>query len=124
MVATITQWILLAQEGGGGQAPGGGAGGSGLWLFMPLILIFMLFYFMIMRPQRRQEQQRREMLAALKKNDHVITVGGIYGVVTSIKPDEDEVVLRVDESSNTKLRVTRSSISRVVTQEGHSQRKD
>ena len=54
------------------------------------------------------------MLGALKKNDRVITAGGVYGVVTNVHREADEVTLKVDESSNVKLRVTLSSIARVL----------
>jgi preprotein translocase subunit YajC len=54
------------------------------------------------------------MLENLKKNDHVITTGGIYGVVTNIRSDGDEVSIRVDDTTNTKLRLSRSAIARVI----------
>jgi preprotein translocase subunit YajC len=63
---------------------------------------------------KRQEQERKTLLSALKKNDKVVTSGGIIGIVASVKEKEDEVMLKVDESSNVRLRVTRSSIVRIV----------
>ena len=54
------------------------------------------------------------MLAAVKKNDRVITAGGIYGVVTNVHREADEVTIKVDEATNTKLRLTLSSIARVL----------
>jgi preprotein translocase subunit YajC len=47
------------------------------------------------------------MLKALKKGDKVITIGGIHGVIQSVK--EGSVILKVDE--NTKVEFTRSAIS-------------
>jgi preprotein translocase subunit YajC len=63
---------------------------------------------------KRQEQERKTLLSALKKNDKVVTSGGIIGIVAAVKEKEDEVILKVDESSNVRLRVTRSSIVRIV----------
>lgn len=83
-------------------------------MFIPLAIIFVLFYMIVLRPQRRQEAQRKELLGALKKNDRVVTIGGIHGVVTNVNPNRDEVTLRVDDDTNTKLRVTRGSIQRVI----------
>ena len=60
------------------------------------------------------------MLAAVKKNDRVITAGGIYGVVTNVNAEADEVTVKVDETTNTKLRVTLSSVSRVLGDEASS----
>jgi preprotein translocase subunit YajC len=54
------------------------------------------------------------MISALKKNDRVVTAGGMYGVVTNLQRESDEVTLRVDETTNTKIRVTLSSIARVL----------
>ena len=48
------------------------------------------------------------MLQNLKKNDRVVTIGGIYGTVVNAQKDLDEVTIKVDESTNTKLRMQRS----------------
>jgi preprotein translocase subunit YajC len=88
-----------------------------LGAFQPLIVfvpIILLFYFLMIRPQRREQARRQAMLAEIKKNDRVLTAGGIYGVVTNVHREADEVTLKVDEATNTKLRVTLSSIARVV----------
>ena len=74
----------------------------------------MLFYFLMIRPQRREQARRQAMLAEIKKNDRVITAGGIYGVVTNVHREANEVTIKVDEATNTKLRVTLSSIARVL----------
>lgn len=94
------------------QNPGAGSGlGT---MLIPLVAIGFLFYFLIMRPQSREQSRRQAMLGALKKNDRVITAGGVYGVVTNVHREADEVTLKVDEASNVKLRVTLSSIARVL----------
>jgi len=82
------------------------------WLTLLIMVgpIIVLFYLLILRPERKRQQQRREMLASLRKNARVVTAGGIKGVVTRVKDDEDEVEIRVDEKTGTRLRVTKSSI--------------
>ena len=79
-----------------------------------LIALVAVFYFIVLRPQHREQARRRAMLAAVKKNDRVVTAGGIYGVVTNVHQEADEVTVKVDEATNTKLRVTLSSIVRVL----------
>ena len=79
-----------------------------------LAVIFIIFWFLLIRPQRKRDRERREMLEALRKNDRVVTVGGIHGTIRSIR--DDEVTLLVDESNNTKLRVSRSAIAQVVSE--------
>ena len=96
---------LLAQAGGD---PFGVS-----MLFLPAS-IFLMYWLLIARPQKREMQTKAEMLKNLKKNDHVITTSGIYGVVTSVRLESNEVTLRVDDTSNTKLRMTLTSISRVA----------
>ena len=81
---------------------------------LPFAAIFVLFYFLLIRPQRREQARRLTMLSAVKKNDRVVTIGGIFGVVASVNREADEVTLKVDEATNTKLRVTLSSVARVV----------
>ena len=92
------------QQGGGAQAL--------VQMLLLIVPIFVIFYFLLIRPQKKKEAERKAMVAALKKNDEVVTIGGIHGVITGLK--DDEVTLKVDEASNVKLRMSRSAISRVV----------
>jgi preprotein translocase subunit YajC len=105
--------ILFAQD-----KPAGGDGGGllgGLGPILPMVLIFVAFYFLIIMPMKRREKREREnLLTNLKKNDEVVTYSGIIGIVAMVK-DNDEVVLKVDESSNVRLRVLKSSIVRITT---------
>ena len=54
------------------------------------------------------------MLGKLKKNDRILTLGGIYGTVVSVQKDAGDVTIKVDESSNARLRITRSSIGQIL----------
>lgn len=112
MEATFwTGLILLGAEGGRGGSFGGF---QLLTIWLPIGL---LFYWLLIRPQQRDRRQRQAMLGAVKKNDRVITAGGIYGVVTNVHREADEVTIKVDEGSNTKLRMTLGSIARVLADE-------
>lgn len=97
--------------------PGGGIAG----LLLPFVAIFVLFYFLLIRPQRREQSRRQSMLSAIKKNDRVVTIGGVYGVVANVNPEGDEVTIKVDEATNTKLRMTLGSIARVLGDEPSSE---
>ena len=119
------RWItFLADAAAAGAAEGAEADpgpGGGLGSLLPMFAALgLLFYFMILRPQRAKEQRFRDMVAALKENDRVVTIGGIYGVVTNVQRDVDRITIRVDESNNTKIRVTSSAIARVLTDESES----
>ena len=118
-MATISQivpWTVLAQAAKDGQ-------GAGIMtLAMPILAIGMLFYFMIWRPEQRKRAVHNQMLANLKKNDPIVTAGGIYGTVVNVQTGSEEVTVRVDEKTNTKLRILRSSISRVITEENSGEK--
>ena len=93
-------------------------GGSPLGTMVPALLaIAVLFYFMIFRSERKKQQSHRTALESLKKNDRVVTIGGIYGVVTNVQREADEVTIKVDEATNTKLRLTLGSIARIMADE-------
>src|SRR5690606_14017576 len=89
--------MLLAQaEGAPGAAPVGDAGAPWLPSFeFMLILLGIMFYFMIFRPQMRERSDHRKMLAALKKNDRVLTSGGMFGTVAMVANEGDEVILKI-----------------------------
>lgn len=94
-----------------GQAPAPSPfGGGSIFLFMFAFLALMIF--MQIFAGRKQKKQREQMLNSIARHDRVQTVGGIIGTVAEIR--DDEVVLKVDEATNTKLRVARSAISSVL----------
>lgn len=82
--------------------------------FLPMLIILgLVMYFLVIRPQRREERARKEMLLQLKKNDHVVTGSGIHGVVANVT--DDEVILKVDESKDVRIRFSRSAVARILT---------
>ena len=80
-----------------------------------MLMIGALFYFMVLRPENKRRSEHDKMRQDLKKNDRVLTIGGIYGTVVNAHQESDEVTIKVDESSNTKLRITRTAIQTVLT---------
>ncbi|MBN1787538.1 MAG: preprotein translocase subunit YajC [Sedimentisphaerales bacterium] len=77
-----------------------------------LILMFGILYIVMFRTPKKKQQEQQRMIQSLKKNDRVQTIGGILGTV--IEVNDNEVTLKIDESNNTKMKVTATSISRVV----------
>jgi preprotein translocase subunit YajC len=91
---------------------------------LPLFaIILVLFYLMVIRPQRAKERDFKAVLNNLKKNDHIVTIGGIHGVVTNVQREADRVTIRVDETTGTTLRVGLSAIGRVVSSAEESSEK-
>jgi preprotein translocase subunit YajC len=93
---------------------GPGVGGPGpLVTILPFILIFVIMYFMVIRPQQKKAKEHQEMLNKLKRNDEVMTSGGIYGKVMDLK----ETVVTIEIAPNVRVRVHRPQISAVLTGE-------
>jgi len=100
--------LAFAQTAAGASAPQGQ--GSFLVLFPMYLIIFVVFYFFLIRPQQKQQKEKQDMIAQLKKNDEVITAGGIHGTVVAVK--EKTVVLKVDD--NVKLEFDKSAVATVT----------
>ncbi|HEY2587680.1 MAG TPA: preprotein translocase subunit YajC [Tepidisphaeraceae bacterium] len=99
-------------------APAGGADSSAynmLHVWGPLIFICLMMYVVLLLPKRRQDKQRKQMLNEMKRGDEVQTIGGIIGKV--VDPREDRVLVKVDESSNTKIWFSRSAIASVTAED-------
>jgi preprotein translocase subunit YajC len=111
--ALIFQFALFAADPAAPAAPEDPLGT--LRFLFPMAIIMVLFYLMMIRPQKRKEQELRDQVNAIKENDRVLTIGGVYGVVTNVQRDQQRVTVRVDESTGTKLRLNMSAIARVLT---------
>lgn len=86
---------------------------SFFWVILPPLAIIMLLYMMMDSPQRRERARRDAMIKNLKKEDRVVTTGGIIGSVANISQDGKEVTLKVDDG--TRIRFIRNAIVDVLT---------
>lgn len=103
--------LLLAQAEP--AAPGdGGALGNPLFLFA---IMAVFIYLVMIRPQRKEEQRKASLLSGLKKDDRVVTIGGIFGTIVNVK--DDEVILRIDDQNKVRVRLLKQAVLRVVTEE-------
>jgi preprotein translocase subunit YajC len=108
---------ILAQGGAPTTQPKASAppGVNQFVQFFPFLLIIGVMVLLMFRSKGKEEKQRKQMLNTLKKGDEVQTIGGALGKVVEVR--DDRVLLKVDESSNTKIWFRRSAIGQVVTQE-------
>jgi preprotein translocase subunit YajC len=90
----------------------GPTGGGGLGFFLPLIMVLIVFMLLTSMAGRKERKRRAAILAGVKRGDRVQTVGGEIGTVVELT--ESEMVLRVDEVSNTRIRFARSAIQQVI----------
>src|SRR5215470_10317850 len=111
--------LMLAQQTTSQPAPQ--PPGLGSMLF-PLVLVGFVFYLLVFRPQKRERDKVKQMVDSLKKNDRVMTIGGVLGTVVAVKGDE--VTLKVDESTNTKITFVRSAIKTVMASAAGEEKKE
>lgn len=130
-------WLIAVQvpPGGGGagavkeaatkaaEADGGGGGLGGLGFFLPAMLMVMVLYFMLMMPKQQQKEtaERADLLANLKKNDRIVTAGGILGTVVNNRDDTEYMTVRIDD--NTKMQILKASVVRVLKDDDHKSNK-
>ena len=91
---------------GAPAAPAGNAFGG----LMPLIIIFVFFYLFLIRPQQKQRKEHQKMLDALKKDDKIITAGGLYATVVSVKGDTVDAKI----SDNVRIQIVKQTITTVI----------
>ncbi len=86
---------------------------SMFWTTMvPFMIMAVVIYMFILRPQKVKESERQEMLDGVRKNDRVITNGGLHGVVLNVK--ETELLLLIDKSKDIRVKVERDSIASIL----------
>ena len=112
--------IAQAAEGEGQAAVTGPV--ATVLQFLPLIAIGLFMYFILLRPQSREAKKRDELLGSLKKDDRVVTIGGIIGTVANISSNGKEITLKMDD--NNKVRFLRSAIQgKFSSEEGEGEAK-
>ena len=110
--AETTTWTDAPNAGPTEQTP---REKPSLMNYLPLIAIFVVMYLLLFRGPQKKQKKHRKMVQELKKNDRVQTIGGILGTIVDVR--DDEVIVKIDESNNTKIKVTTSAISRVLSNE-------
>ena len=89
----------------------------------PMFLIGMmaLFFILVILPaKRKQKQEQQNMMASMKMGSKVVTSSGILGTIVKMKDGDEEVVIR---SEDTKIRVLRATITRVLGEETSTDQK-
>jgi preprotein translocase subunit YajC len=94
--------IVFAQAGQGG--------GSLFSMFIPMVLILAIFYFLLILPQQRKQKAHQAMIRNLKKGDRVVTTGGIFGTVQSVK--DDRLVVKI--SDDVKIELVKNQVAQLV----------
>lgn len=104
-------YILLTATTGSGA--GDAAQGGSPWGSLIMIVGFIaLMYFMLIRPQKKQQKKEKQMRESIQIGDEIITIGGIYGRVVSLK--EDSLVIE-SSGDRSKIQIQRSAVGQNLT---------
>ncbi len=123
VVAIFDGLFILAD----GPAPGAPASWQDFIFgspIIPVVLTFVVFFLFFTRQDMKKQKEQRQLLSDLKKNDSIVTVGGVCGTIVNIAPGARYVTIRVDDTNNTRLRILRSAISAIDSGEEAASKKD
>jgi preprotein translocase subunit YajC len=115
MIDWMTGSTFLAQAAEAADAAQAPGTPSPFVTLAPLMFVFALFYFLMIRPQQKERKKRDSLLQELKKNDKVVTIGGLIGTVADLSGDGQEVTLKLDDAI--RVKVLRSSINGLYSKE-------
>ena len=94
--------------------------GKPMMQFLTLMVIMLaVMYFLIIRQQKQKEKKRQAMITNVRKQDRIVTAGGVHGVVVSVK--ENEVIVRIDDAKDVKVKVDKSALTSVSVPKGEKE---
>ena len=76
---------------------------------MPMIIVMAVLIYFMWRGQKKEQKRRQEMIDGVKVGDKVVTIGGIYGEVVTVK--EQTFIVKI--ADNTKVELMKSAVSSV-----------
>jgi preprotein translocase subunit YajC len=85
-----------------------------------MALVVAVMYFLVFRPQNKKAQEQAKMLSALKRNDEVVTTGGIIGRIQ----DVGDKVVTLEVAPNVRLKVERSQIASISSYKASPKKED
>ena len=101
-------FILLADQATNTTAPAG----ASLMPIIMMVVLFAIMYLFMIRPQKKKQKEEQKMRDNLQQGDEIMTIGGFYGKVISVKEDSVVIQSLVDSS---KQKITRSAIQQNLT---------
>jgi preprotein translocase subunit YajC len=96
-------------QAAGDPAVAGGGLSAVLLQAAPLLFIFVIFYFLLIRPQQTRMKAHRALVDGVRRNDTVVTAGGLIGKVTKV----DEAEVEVEIAPGTRVRVIKATLTEV-----------
>lgn len=84
-----------------------------LFSYGPIVFMVLAFYFMLYKPQKQEQAKRQEMLSNLRIGDKIVTLGGIYGVITKLNDNSLEIKI----AENVEIKISKSAVNKVNIEE-------
>lgn len=88
------------------------AGNAGMLNLVFIGAMIAIFWLFLIRPQQKRQKEQKAFTEEMQKGDEVVTASGIIGRINKI---EDNIV-SLEVANKTYIRVTRSSISKEMTE--------
>lgn len=82
------------------------------FMIIYIVIIIAVMYFVMIRPQKKKQKEEQKMRNNLQVGDELLTIGGIYGRVVSIK--EDSLVIE-SSADHSKIKIAKWAISQNLT---------
>ena len=110
-------FLLFAEAAPEIPSPGGNGNGFHPQFMFLMLAVIVIMFFVMSLPQKRERKRWNDMVEALKKNDRVLMSCGIIGKVHVVHREKNEIVIKVDDDSNTKMTFSLGAVSRVLEQQ-------
>lgn len=91
-------------------AAGGAPAGGGLIGFLPIVGMLLIFWFLLFRPQMKRQKEHAAKISAVKKNDKVVTAGGVVGKVVKVEDDYVDVEI----AQGVRVKVVKSTLGDII----------
>lgn len=107
-------WLTLAAENAANTSSveTASTGSALLSMALPFIILIAVMYFFMIRPQKKKEKAEKQMRENMQVGDEILTIGGIYGRIISLK--EDTIVIE-SKSDHSKMTIARWAINQNLT---------
>lgn len=107
LLQEIVRLAAVSQTEGTAAAQPGCMDPTNLTSLLPIVAMIAIFYFLIIRPQQKQQKELKAMRDSLKKDDRVVTTGGLHGVVAAVKGD----IVSIRIADGVKVDIDRSAVA-------------
>lgn len=98
--------LIAIQSEDAGTTTGGG--GGGLLMIGWIVILFAIMYFVMIRPQKKKQKEEEKLRNSIEVGDEILTIGGIYGRVISVKDDSFVIESASDHS---KIKIARWAVN-------------